>query len=401
MARCQLGQAPTTDTLCRLRGKALIRVALCHAILLAFLLAPRAGGQLPQRLIQGTRDLLISPGTGDFSYIGSMAIARGGIIVVTQPQDNTVRFYSPTGKLLGNFGRSGGGPAEFRYLGFLGRIADSLWVPDMNLRRVTLFSADRRYLGSRMLPSALVFKSQDGTQVTFSSPYPRAIYPDGSLLVRGSGGRATNASWPPRPHAAGEYPYLRSSEDGAVERIIGWAASSWFCDGPPITIPFCAEPLEAIASDGKLIAGATTNVLASGAGRVRITMLNDDGDTVFARTIEVSLERIPREVRDSVRRAKARNASSPALRSAIMDMDIPDFYPPLENLLVGEDGSAWIELRSRTSERVWLVLAADGTMIGRLQLPREVSVKVAQRDRIWGVIESIDGELGIVRYVLR
>jgi hypothetical protein len=62
-----------------------------------------------------------------FGWQRGIAIARDGSITVAQPQDNTIRFFSVAGTERGRFGRAGDGPGEFRRLGGLGWLGDTLW----------------------------------------------------------------------------------------------------------------------------------------------------------------------------------------------------------------------------------------------------------------------------------
>lgn len=348
-----------------------------------------------------TRELLITPESGDFSYIGSILPARGGTMVVTQPQDNTIRFYSPSGKLLGTFGRPGSGPGEFRYVGLLGEFGDTLSAPDAILRRVTLFSVERVILGTRAIPTSVAFRSQEGAQVTFFDPYPLAAYSGGSILVNASSARATTGQWPPPPHVRGESPFVLVAPDGTAKKIVAWQPSSRSCSGPRVTIPFCQEPLDAISADGKRIAFGTVEKGTLTVNRLRVVVLTESGDTVFSRTLEVPFRRIPVRVVDSTRAAMALRASSQVRREEILGMRIPESYPSFKHLLLGRDATIWIELHSESTDREWLLLGPRGNQIGRVRLPRNVSIKAASRNYIWGVIENDDGELGLVRYAVQ
>jgi hypothetical protein len=168
-----------------------------------------------------------------------------------------------------------------------------------------------------------------------------------------------------------------------------------------VRIPFCQEPLDAISADGKRIAFGTLVKGTPEANRFRVTVLNEQGDTLYSRTVEERSRQIPKRVIDSTRSAMASKASTQARRDEIQRMRMPEAYPSFERMLLGRDNTLWIELYSQTGEREWMVLGSNGSPIGRVRLPRNVAIKVASRERIWGVIENEDGELGIVRYVVR
>ena len=201
--RCDPRRSPSRSRLVRLPSHFLgwvsMKLRCALGLLSCFGIAEDLPSQALVPMLPVQSELLISSETGDFSFIGSMLAVKGGVIVVTQPQDNGIRFYGPSGALLGKFGRAGSGPGEFRYVGSLSMIGDTIWIPDVNLRRATLVSQERKFLGTRPLPTTVVFRSPAAGQVTFIDPYPFAAYADGSVLFRGTTGRASAGLWPPPP----------------------------------------------------------------------------------------------------------------------------------------------------------------------------------------------------------
>ena len=119
------------------------RVSCALAIgLCAVLPCARSQAQTPPGL-RLTRDLRIDAAEQDLSEVGWVAVAPGGSIVVAQPQDGLLRFFSARGVPLGTFGRMGRGPGEFERLSRVAWIGDTLWVGDFGTRRFTLVAPDR------------------------------------------------------------------------------------------------------------------------------------------------------------------------------------------------------------------------------------------------------------------
>jgi len=381
----------------------IMRRVLARGFLLMLSVLPSvaAQAQAPVGLV-AVRDLHVAPEFANLSLAINMAVSQGGVIAVTQPLDNTIRFFSATGKPVGSVGRPGAGPGEFRYVGYLLWTADTLWVADMVLRRVTLISSSRQVLRTVPLPSSATYQPGDGkASLTFSSLSPWARYPGGTMLFSSLQWDRDRGDWLLPGYLRGEVPLLRVAPDGIVAQVIGFRPSSRHCDEGEVTIPFCAEPYEAFAADGSRFAFATVQGADRVAGKYRVVAIGSRGDTIINRTYPFSAVPIARSSLDSARARTIKGAPTAAARADAERMRIPTVYPPLRNLVVGRDGTVWVELRARSTERRWQVLAPDGRPIGEVSFPSNVSLKVAQRDRIWALIENEDGEQGIASYAIR
>jgi len=352
--------------------------------------------------ITAVRDLYIAPESADLGLTINMAVSRDGVIAVTQPLDNTIRFFSATGKPVGSVGRAGAGPGEFRYVGYLLWTADTLWVADRILKRITLLSPTQRVLGTVPLLGSATYHGGNGSpplQFTYLSPQAR--YPGGGMLFSAIQWDRTRIEWLPRSVVQGEYPLLRVAPDGRVSQVIGFTPSDQHCEEGAITIPFCAEPLQAFAADGSRFAFATVQGSDAAAGKYRVVAIGSRGDTLINRTYPFTGVPIAKSSLDSARARSIKGAMTPAARTDAERMRIPTVYPPIRGLVVGRDGTVWVELHAGSTERRWQVLAPDGRPIGVVAFPANVSLKVAQRDRVWGFVENEDGEQGIVSYAIR
>src|SRR5690242_2066768 len=102
--------------------------------LLAF--AFSAGAQAPPRR-QIIEDLRLDGATEDFPAIDRVRIGPHGQIVVWISADQNARIYDSTGRKIASFGRKGGGPGESRVVNAMGFKADTLWMFDNGLKRLT------------------------------------------------------------------------------------------------------------------------------------------------------------------------------------------------------------------------------------------------------------------------
>jgi hypothetical protein len=78
----------------------------------------------------------------DLVPIQFVVVADDGGIAITQAQDAAVRFFTAEGEPAGRFGVQGEGPGEFLMTGRLGWLADTLWVFDPRVRRMTLIGLE-------------------------------------------------------------------------------------------------------------------------------------------------------------------------------------------------------------------------------------------------------------------
>lgn len=391
----------------------------CRPILRSLLLttwaltaiAPVGEAQGAPRTLPLTKELAISGIEEDLGPIEKIAIAADGGVVVWQQQDRQLRFFDARGKPLGRFGRSGEGPGEFRYLGPLaGWKSDTFWLTDPTTRRVTLISPERKLVRSIAWPRAVRF----GADSVALDPglVPRAIYADGSIVAP-----LYLRPGVPRPawYATNEQrrPYIVARPNGALVRVVGWSSESVsracivevsLAGGGSAAraIPFCAMAQSGVVSDGSRFVTVTPE---PGNGIV-VVAATSAGDTVLSRRHRFPVYPIAKSVLDSTRRAMrdgpglrfASTASREKVAEAMSRVRLPETYPAFDRMLLGEDGSVWLEQWAADGTRVWLVIDRDGAILGRVQLPSRARLGAARRDAIWVIELDEDDVPSIVRY---
>jgi hypothetical protein len=75
-------------------------------------------------------------------------------------------------------------------------------------------------------------------------------------------------------------------------------------------------------------------------------------------------------------------------------------WPPVRRILVGGDGTVWVEERMVQPGHLWRILDFKGAVIGTVTLPDDISLQTAVLHAIWGYETDADGLQGIVRYHL-
>lgn len=281
-------------------------------------------------------------------------------------------------------------------------VGDTLLASDANTRRLTLTSPDRKlvrtvpWLATASMPPKA---GAEAPRLRVSVPLVR--YADGSQLV--SLDLATGSAVPEWP--GGEkpgVPIVRLDSLGGFQRLIAWRpnveCSEVFQSTPTsssrISIPFCAQSLDEVAPNGSRFVLAY--VEPGGAPAFRVIAFGENGDTLFSRRVPYEPIGISSSARDSARATRARGTQEQ--REAAARMRIPNSHPPVLRLLVGRDGTAWLERSTGRGDHTWLVLDAGGSPYGIVTVPVNTRIMVVARDTAWAIETDDDGLQHIVRF---
>lgn len=339
-----------------------------------------------------------------------MAVSPRGHILVSQSSEGFIKLFGPDGQSQ-KIGRPGQGPGEFRFPTQLGFVGDSLYAIDHALVRVYRFGPDFKFIRGFTEPFSPVAPTM---------PYPhfydftRAVLPGGDLRAnaRIPGSGSARPSWAARLDS-NAIAIVRISPTGDFRKLLllvpppvkPCSLSALFTHkngrGDRVTtpIPYCPVPLvtdDQGAAGG--VASVEVGVVTRTAGSYRVRSVDDQGVVKFTRSISYTPVSITKASRDSLASARAAYEKS---REFIPESPNPDpypTYPPIRRVLLGRDYSVWLEEHSDTPAHRWLVLDAKGGTVGRVTLPPDVSLKVAELGRAWGITTDADGLQGIVRY---
>lgn len=343
-----------------------------------------------------TEELRIDAAASDLAPITWIAVSPNGTIAVNQQQDGVVRFFDARGASLGTFGRKGQGPGEFQSLFRAVWVGDTLVVLDPNSRRLTFIAPDRTF---RVLPwlQGVSVPGNPAASGRVISILPRAVLPDGSQLLTASMKPGDPAEWPGGAREGSAV--VRVDRDGTLLRTLAWKPEV-NCLGAgragdvvvTAIIPFCASPVDNVAPDGS----AYGYVAVERSGSYRLVVVASGGDTLVARSMVYTPTGITSRVVDSVVESRTRNV--PAQRPAWRTIRFPDAYPPIATVLIGRDGTIWLERYAIEGDRVWTVLDARGNEVGRVAVPRARRILVVSREAVWVTDADEDGLQSIVRY---
>jgi hypothetical protein len=350
-------------------------------------------------------DLRLDANAEDFSLVGRVAVGADGRMAIALPQDMEVRLYDPAGNRIASVGRRGGGPGEFKHLGAMTWIGDTLMVDDQRQRRVTYIDAAGAVLRTVPLPGPMAPTALSATSAdtTFRFFIAHSGSTTGDIL-----GMAHVSVGPPSSTGSSPWRVLSLAPDGSA-RIIAqppqYEDERWTVTiaGLSNYIPFALRPQIVFAVDGSRIAFLTADQ-STAVATYSLTVLNADGEPLFARDYSLPGEAIPPAAVDSAIAAMAppgqprEEGSDPSRFQALARERMPAVYAPVERVMLAVDGTTWLTMRATAAGTEALILDAHGTLVSTVPLPPRSRVQNATSTNVW-MTETDEFDLvSVVRY---
>lgn len=369
-----------------------------------------APGTISEAVFGVTEDSRVDAEAADLSRAGFMLVSEAGEILVTQPQDDVIKVFGPDGTAR-VVGHPGAGPGEFTNLTRIGWIGDSLWALDPGLKRVSIFGPDLGYV--RSFPEPVSLRADDAAAAEDQAPlsvFVQAALPGGNLRVLGSFHPQRRAAWA-EGLDSGAVAFLAVGEDGTVHRRLAvrgldpCGVSYQIGDrGVGYTrIPLCLRQLDTGWEGGADLVLLEVADPTAAAGSYRVTLIHGIGDTTFSRNLGYQPIAVTQGAIDSVeeRMSRAYATLPPNARAAMPDLGPAPFFPPVLRIHLGRDGSVWLEEHALDPGHHWLILDQAGEPVGRVVVPGNFRLMVADLGTIWGLEADEDGLESIVRYRVR
>jgi hypothetical protein len=309
-----------------------------------------------------------------FGRVAGALRLRNGSIVVSDVQPAELKLFDSTGRYLRTIGRTGSGPADFRWPGPPQWFADdSFYVVDVEQRRVSVFDGNANPVVTRRFSLQLA----DG----------RAVFPIG--MVSSAQFVATLTLWR-QPHRVGE----RSRT--AVEVVTGRFDSSgfhriaagrgdetvggvWHEAGSSSVVGY---PLEFGSTTQAAVAGARVYLGETSIPRIDVFDLTGRpiGHLSWKSTPDriTEADRQARVAQESTRVAGIPPGPDPAQLGSelqhLRTVRLPKFAPAFATLLPAGDRGLWVEQDPRpwTPARWYLVFDSTAALLARVAMPRQL-----------------------------
>lgn len=358
---------------------------LIVAILSTLSLTSRGDSQSVRRATVGLTLPASNPSYA-FTHIEGIVQLSDGSLLVLQPEDRWLLHFSLRGEFLGQVGRDGEGPGEFRWPLKMGSHGNGIWIWDAQLRRIALFDKALQIDTTLRLP-------QFG---------PASLLENGSVLLQ-----EIDPPKPPQMRQSPRETRLTLIEKNGNRRLL----TSWLVDPSVLTLrleggviftgrqPFSEAPLWAVAPGGTAIA-IVRHPTASALGS--LVVLSPMGDTIGRvplpwRSIPVT-DRMFKIAVDSVIRS-IESSRPPSLADRRIDPSVvegaiqrPKRISTVTEVLVGADGLVWVRRpASDPGWSEWNGFASNGQPSAGVFLPADARVLLFTAKYAWTVRDGDQG----------
>jgi len=329
-------------------------------------------------------------------------ILYDGRFLVADRGTGAISLVSEAGDFLHRFGGEGGGPGEFRALGWVGlREEGTVLAWDMQLRRMTVFDTTGVVLRTynpdlRDIPflSAVLVGNLQGGGLVFSSP-------------------ETTDDGPPRSprRVRGSVQYLLLPEGGndvlALFRGPGTETYRRGGQGMESNLPILFAAASLATTVGEHLVVGSTDSLQLFSVRRDGTMTARARYPTEARPVEEEHVRLEHRSRFAAQDARweqiARVLSAPAdewertlsfSRESLQELPARDTFPAFSDLVGTSSGEVWVAeypVPGAEAQR-WVILGSDLKLRGRITLPTRHRILDSRGDHI---LSSFKDELGV------
>lgn len=313
-----------------------------------------------------------------FDRIGSVLGVSDGQILISNLGTNEFRFYGLDGVFRNSVGGTGEGPGEFMmiYKVWLGA-ADTLWVNDARLGRLTMLGPDGEFVKQIRIQG----KPEMGFPTAFGSSSVGGFW-----VTSGTGGFGAGADG---LLERSDIFFSHYDSVGGFDRVIAefqgppqWAHTSGGTTSAN-SLPY---------SVGWTVYAGSPNHLFVGTGvHAEVEVWNGDGRLVrlirwqaAPRPIDgPEIERFKEDFMVEYEGSDREEFWNGWLR----DVPFPEVMPTFDKLIVDRTGHLWVRKYqpSREDSQIWFTFTHDGRWLGEVAVPRALVVTDIGEDHVIGI----------------
>lgn len=311
-----------------------------------------------------------------FEYVAQALIGPGGEVFVIDADASRVAVFDSTGAFLRDFGREGAGPAEFRKMVIAGFSADTLWVFDAPRAKIVRFDPAGDFVRSEIVDDP------DGPVL------PLSVSP-AHLLGVGATSFVDDSAKVVVVNDTSVATLMSVHRPAARLRIevadVHGTASHEFHDGELVV----ASP------DGNVVyAIERPFAQRPSTGEFRVTRFSRRGERLWKRSYrydplpvaEYHLKSIVDDMTWRFTQLPMLRGREAAVRNAVVEaLPVPEYAPAVWSAVAANDGSLWLErIRAEGAWR-WIVLDANGGVVGRAALGPGIELSSVDGSRACGI----------------
>lgn len=331
------------------------------------------------------------------SWVVGMSLHGDSLLLILDGHDEAIKVFDWSGEPVGQIGRPGSGPGEFRTPRSLRVRNDTIFVLNAGTRSLNLLTISGDELARFRLPPIPV---TGGVRSVVS---PSGMFPDGTFLGLASASRPYLF----KEHSEYSFPILKIGRNGEVLDTLAFHREF---TGKRVHLPqVMAQPyLVPPPKTGDAYSFSTqSGIIAVAEGfpegqdtQYRITAIHQTGDTIFSRLYSFQPQRITKEQRTALAlRFGPMAQRSRRLRDVLEEAYATRPYiPPVSGIRIDRDGRFWVGREWVPEEPVvWEVLSPQGDPLFNIEFPAGVSPGVVSGNHLWAVErDEMD-----VRYIVR
>ncbi|MEX2281949.1 MAG: methyltransferase domain-containing protein [Gemmatimonadota bacterium] len=332
------------------------------------------------------------------SRVEGITTSSDGHIFVLQHEDANVREFDSNGTFVRLIGRRGTGPGEFSLPTRLWWSDDDLWVADGNLSRATRFDRSGAPLATQSLAAPFVQLALTTIELLNDS-----VLLASERVIRGHARFDRDSTPLLRIHGAVADTILWLDVRNATA-LVGAPGKTFIQTRHPIADNDVVRVQH--KRDGFVVARRNLRTEPGGA---ELLWFDQRGGLLRKRRFNLPRIPVPSAFTDSIldsfasRLASAGTAGSEAAARELARkaLNLPDYYPPFGEVLLGEDGSIWVSRGRDQSTQTWLHIGAEGNLAGTVSLPAGIRLMHVAPPHIFGVQQNELGVPFVVRLAVR
>ncbi len=339
-------------------------------------LASRAAAQ--QHQITFGPPTEVAPGH-EFTRPGA-ALGPNGRLAISQSGDNDILLFSlarPDSFVV--IGRKGEGPGEFDGLGSFGWIDSTLWVQDYQLRRISTFDLDGRFVAT------FAYQSPPGSRwANYGGP---ELMAGGTMLFAPSPSGGASVITPQDLKMLS--PVLLIQASGRRDTVAAWgmASATFVAKGDRPGFSMGLQPLwygfhsASSGANGSRVLAVVQDQPEAAEGAAEVRELSATGKLIFRHPLAIRPTLVTDAEWDSVVTVYAHDfngvwgtadRAKAGVRHALIR---PRYHPVIARAILGRDATAWLQLEEIEHGTItWLVLSPTGQELGLATLPANTTL---------------------------